>query len=114
MRKISGRKRFPKMFRQPVQSGPIGAAVSGQALSKSERWPESQRCSPMSLLSDHDLYLFNEGSHVKLYERLGSHTLKLDGTEGTNFAVWAPDAEKVSVIGSFNGWNNTSHCLRPR
>jgi 1,4-alpha-glucan branching enzyme len=68
----------------------------------------------MSLLSDHDLYLFNEGSHVKLYERLGSHTRTIDGVEGTNFAVWAPDAEKVSVMGVFNGWNNTSHYLRQR
>ena len=68
----------------------------------------------MSLLSDHDLYLFNEGSHVKLYERLGSHTRTVEGTEGTNFAVWAPDAAKVSVIGSFNGWNTTSHYLHSR
>jgi len=68
----------------------------------------------MSLLSDHDLYLFNEGSHVKLYDRLGSHTRTVEGTEGTNFAVWAPDAAKVSVIGSFNGWNTTSHYLHPR
>ena len=68
----------------------------------------------MSLLTDHDLYLFNEGSHLKLYERLGSHTRVVDGTEGTNFAVWAPDAEKVYVMGSFNGWNKTSHELHPR
>ena len=68
----------------------------------------------MSLLSDHDLYLFNEGSHVKLYERLGSHTRTQDSAEGTNFAVWAPDAESVSVIGAFNGWNDTSHYLHPR
>ena len=68
----------------------------------------------MSLLTDHDLYLFNEGSHLKLYERLGSHTRVVDGTEGTNFAVWAPDAEKVYVMGSFNGWNKTGHELYPR
>jgi 1,4-alpha-glucan branching enzyme len=68
----------------------------------------------MSLLSDHDLYLFNEGSHVKLYERLGSHPMNLNGTDGTNFAVWAPDAQSVSVMGSFNGWNPASHYLSPR
>ncbi len=68
----------------------------------------------MSLLSDHDLYLFNEGSHIKLYERLGSHIRMVDGTEGVNFAVWAPDAEKVSVMGAFNGWNNSCHYLQPR
>jgi 1,4-alpha-glucan branching enzyme len=68
----------------------------------------------MSLLSDHDLYLFNEGSHVKLYERLGSHTRTLNGVEGTNFAVWAPDADRVSVIGAFNGWNSGSNYLQQR
>jgi len=68
----------------------------------------------MSLLSDHDLYLFNEGSHVKLYDRLGSHTQTIDAVEGTNFAVWAPDAERVTVKGDFNGWNNESHPLHPR
>jgi len=68
----------------------------------------------MSLLSDHDLYLFNEGSHIKLYERLGSHIRTVNGIEGTNFAVWAPDAEKVSVIGGFNDWNNEKHPLYPR
>jgi 1,4-alpha-glucan branching enzyme len=68
----------------------------------------------MSLLSDHDLYLFNEGSHIRLYERLGSHTRTVDGAEGTNFAVWAPDAKTVSVLGAFNGWNNTTHQLQPR
>src|SRR3989442_8548755 len=102
------------MFQQPVQSGRTGAAAFGQASSKSEGWPESPRYSPMSLLSDHDLYLFNEGSHVKLYEKLGSHTGTMDGTAGTNFAVWAPDAERVSVIGGFNGWNRDSHQLHSR
>ena len=68
----------------------------------------------MSLLSDHDLYLFNEGSHVKLYERLGSHTRNVEGKDGTNFAVWAPDAERISVMGSFNGWNDSTHILYPR
>ena len=68
----------------------------------------------MSLLTDHDLYLFNEGSHLKLYERLGSHTRVVNGREGTNFAVWAPDADKVFVMGSFNGWNKTAQELHPR
>src|SRR5438552_2922760 len=113
MWRISGRRLFLRMFQQPVQSGPTGAAASGQVSSKFEKWPMSPRNSPMSLLSDHDLYLFNEGSHVKLYERLGSHTGTVDGTEGTHFAVWAPDAEKVSVMGVFNGWNNQSHELHP-
>ena len=54
-----------------------------------------------TLLTDHDIYLWNEGSHFRLYEKMGSH-LAPDG-EGTCFAVWAPRAEGVSVVGDWNG-----------
>ena len=67
-----------------------------------------------SLLSDHDLYLFNEGSHYRIYEKLGAHLINVDGEEGANFAVWAPAAREVSVIGDFNGWNSQANLLRPR
>jgi 1,4-alpha-glucan branching enzyme len=67
-----------------------------------------------SRLSDWDLHLFNEGSHLRLYEKLGAHQASLGGVEGSHFAVWAPDAEAVSVIGDFNGWERTAHPLRPR
>src|SRR5262245_36979445 len=66
----------------------------------------------MSLLSDHDLYLFNEGSHIRLYDRLGAHMRNTDGVDGANFAVWAPDAEKVYVMGGFNGWKKEGVELR--
>jgi 1,4-alpha-glucan branching enzyme len=68
----------------------------------------------VSLLTDDDIYLFNEGSHFRLYEKLGSHPLDREGVEGTYFAVWAPDAEKVCVMGDFNGWDKSSHPLQPR
>jgi 1,4-alpha-glucan branching enzyme len=67
-----------------------------------------------TLLSDHDIYLFNEGSHFRLYEKLGAHTARINNVEGTYFAVWAPDAERVSVLGNFNKWNDSSHLLSPR
>jgi len=67
-----------------------------------------------TLLSDDDLYLFNEGSHYRLYEKLGAHLMTAGGSEGAYFAVWAPDARQVNVIGDFNGWDKTSHPLRPR
>src|SRR4051812_19911775 len=101
MWKISGERSFRKMSQQPLKNVPIGAAASGQALSRSGEWQTSPRNSPMSLLTDHDLYLFNEGSHVQLHERLGAHPRTVDGTAGTNFAVWAPDAEIVYVMGPF-------------
>jgi 1,4-alpha-glucan branching enzyme len=67
-----------------------------------------------SLLSDHDIYLFNEGSHFRLYEKLGAHRVQVKDVDGTYFAVWAPDAEQVSVLGNFNGWDNSTHRLFPR
>jgi 1,4-alpha-glucan branching enzyme len=67
-----------------------------------------------SLLTDQDLYLFNEGSHLRLYDRLGSHAMIRDGVAGRFFAVWAPNARYVSVIGDFNGWSKEAHPLAPR
>ncbi|MDI3464001.1 MAG: 1,4-alpha-glucan (glycogen) branching enzyme, GH-13-type [Nitrospira sp.] len=68
---------------------------------------------PTRLTRD-DLYLFNEGSLVNLYEKLGAHPGRVNGQDGTFFAVWAPDAERVSVIGSFNDWKQDAHYLNPR
>ncbi len=68
----------------------------------------------VSLLSDDDGYLFNEGSHFRLYDKLGAHVTNQSESTGTYFAVWAPDAERVSVIGAFNGWNKASHRLTPK
>ncbi len=67
-----------------------------------------------SLLTDDDVYLFNEGSHFRLYEKLGAHSVDADGQPGTHFAVWAPNAKQVSVVGDFNGWDVAAHPLRPR
>ncbi len=67
-----------------------------------------------SLLTDDDLYLFNEGTHSRLYEKLGSHLRTFDGNDGAQFGVWASDATSVSVMGDFNDWNKSSHPLAPR
>lgn len=68
----------------------------------------------VSMLTDEDVYLFNEGTHYRLYQKLGAHLRTVDGQEGTCFSVWAPNAEQVSVIGDFNGWNKESHALHVR
>jgi 1,4-alpha-glucan branching enzyme len=65
-------------------------------------------------ITDLDIHLFKEGNHFKLFDKLGSHHIVADGNEGVSFAVWAPNAEKVSVIGDFNGWNRDSHPLNAR
>ncbi len=70
--------------------------------------------SEVSLITDDDLYLFNQGEHFRLYDKMGAHCLDNGGQKGTYFAVWAPDAEKVFVIGDFNNWDKTRHPLRPR
>ncbi|HTT02708.1 MAG TPA: 1,4-alpha-glucan branching protein GlgB [Steroidobacteraceae bacterium] len=65
-------------------------------------------------LTQQDIYHFREGTLLKAYEKLGAHPEVIDGTSGTRFAVWAPNAETVTVIGDFNEWNRTSHPLKPR
>src|SRR5258708_31903276 len=66
------------------------------------------------LLTEQDLYLFNEGSNYRLHEKMGAHLVTLNGEQGTVFSVWAPNARTVSVVGSFNGWNPKSHYLNSR
>jgi 1,4-alpha-glucan branching enzyme len=65
----------------------------------------------VSLLSDDDLYLFNEGSHYRLHEKLGSHLMTVGEVAGCYFAVWAPNAQSVTVSGDWNGWNREADPL---
>lgn len=64
------------------------------------------------VFTDYDLYLIGEGSHYKKYEKLGAHVTEIGGVKGVHFAVWAPNAKSVSVIGDFNGWDNRRHPMR--
>ncbi len=68
----------------------------------------------VSLLTEDDIFLFNEGSHFRLYEKLGAHLIEHEGRQGAVFAVWAPNAAQVNVMGDFNGWDKHRHPLRPR
>lgn len=64
------------------------------------------------VLGEQDLYYFNEGSHTRLWDVLGAHVLNHEGVAGTHFAVWAPNASRVSVVGNFNGWDGRVHAMR--
>src|SRR5947208_13765950 len=66
----------------------------------------------MPSLCDMDLHLFNEGTHRRLWEKLGAHVRTMDGIEGVSFAVWAPNARRVSVVGDFCGWDGRIFPMR--
>ncbi|NWF97792.1 MAG: 1,4-alpha-glucan branching protein GlgB [Nitrospirae bacterium] len=66
----------------------------------------------LPVLGDFDLYLIGEGTHLNSYEKLGAHIIKHNGIEGTHFAVWAPNAKRVSIIGDFNNWDSRRHQMR--
>jgi 1,4-alpha-glucan branching enzyme len=64
------------------------------------------------VLTDFDLHLLGEGTHYRAFEKLGSHRLRVDDTAGMHFAVWAPNAERVSIVGDFNRWHGLAHPMR--
>ncbi len=67
-----------------------------------------------SILSDQDCYLFAEGNHYQIYENFGAHPAEVAGRRGINFAVWAPNAQRVSVVSAFNHWDGRRHPMRLR
>lgn len=69
---------------------------------------------PYTRITELDVFLFREGTHFRLFEKLGSHPTTVQGVDGTYFALWAPNAREVFVIGDFNGWNKKTHPLFPR
>ena len=64
---------------------------------------------PASLVTEYDQYLFGKGTHYNLYNKLGAHPVKEGKEKGVYFAVWAPHAQAVSIVGDFNGWNDAAH-----
>ncbi len=66
-----------------------------------------------TILSDLDLHLFGEGTHQRIYRKLGAHLAEFGGVAGVHFAVWAPNAERVSVVGDFNAWSDKTHRMSP-
>src|SRR5258706_16349663 len=73
---------------------------------------ESQIAPSQPTLGELDLHLFGEGRHELIYEKLGAHAIIHDGVKGVSFAVWAPAAAQVSVVGNFNAWDGTRNPMR--
>ncbi len=95
-----GRQRFPYRFRMTGYDG--------------HQWElEDPYRFPLQI-TDFDLYLFGEGTHYRTYEKMGAHPMTLDGVVGVHFAVWAPNAQRVSVIGWFNRWDGRHHPMQHR
>ncbi|MCB1778329.1 MAG: 1,4-alpha-glucan branching protein GlgB, partial [Candidatus Competibacteraceae bacterium] len=103
------------LFETTVVAGPepfryqIGATEHGQFHTFADPYATT-----FSMLSDQDCYLFAEGNHYQIYENLGAHLCEVDGRRGINFAVWAPNAQRVSIVGTFNHWDGRRHPMRLR
>lgn len=77
-----------------------------------DRWTQRDAYAFGPILGEMDVYLFNEGNHFDIYKKLGAHVMELSGISGVHFAVWAPNAQRVSVVGDFNGWDGRVHMMR--
>jgi 1,4-alpha-glucan branching enzyme len=80
--------------------------------SRAVEFEDAYRFPPV--LSDFDLYLLGEGNHLRLYDKLGAHPMVMEGVAGVAFAVFAPNARRVSVVGDFNFWDGRRHAMRVR
>jgi 1,4-alpha-glucan branching enzyme len=89
---------FPYQIRSTLHSGHVTEYLDPYSL--------------LPVLSDYDLYLFNKGTHYQVWKKLGANYITHQGYPGVHFAVWAPNARGVAVIGDFNGWNGRSHMMR--
>ncbi|MBS1488753.1 MAG: 1,4-alpha-glucan branching protein GlgB [Bacteroidetes bacterium] len=83
-------------------------------MAKKSKTQSAETKNTFSLLTDFDIHLFRSGKHYKLYEKLGAHEMNHNGAHGIYFAVWAPNATHVSVIGNFNHWKSNEHTLHAR
>ena len=97
---LPGRGRFPYRLRV------LGFDGTTCAIEDPYRFP--------SQITDEDLYLHGEGTHYRTYLKMGAHPITIDGVEGVHFAVWAPNARRVSVIGNFNRWDGRHHPMQNR
>jgi hypothetical protein len=96
-----------------TEHAPLNVTAGWENFSNS-RWNGGMRTMEQTLqsLSDFDVYLLAEGTFDRAYEKLGAHLTERDGRQGVQFAVWAPNAKLVSVVGDFNQWNPAANVMR--
>jgi 1,4-alpha-glucan branching enzyme len=112
-----GVSELPRIHEAGLFAGPVGAREPRYRLrarygDSEVEMEDAYRFPP--ILSDLDLYLLGEGTHFELYDRLGAHPMPFQGVEGVSFAVFAPNARRVSVVGDFNLWDGRRHAMRVR
>ncbi|MEM6726949.1 MAG: 1,4-alpha-glucan branching enzyme, partial [Pseudomonadota bacterium] len=102
-------------FEGPIFAGPVPNSKFTPELTATyagarHSFDDPYRFGPV--LGEMDIHLLSEGTHRKLWHALGAHVMKHEGAQGTHFAVWAPNAARVSVIGDFNSWDGRRHPMR--
>jgi 1,4-alpha-glucan branching enzyme len=102
------------MAKSPSKNKSESTASSSKKKQAEVQRPQLKPVETLSRFTDFDIHLFRQGKHFKLYDKLGSHVMEFQGVVGTYFAVWAPNATSISVIGNFNHWNPEMHFLAPR
>jgi 1,4-alpha-glucan branching enzyme len=100
------------LFCGPIASRPRQYRLRASFGDRSVEFEDAYRFPPV--LSEYDLYLLGEGTHLRAYDRLGAHPMSIEGVEGIAFAVFAPNARRVSVVGDFNSWDGRRHPMRVR
>ncbi|HET6372139.1 MAG TPA: 1,4-alpha-glucan branching enzyme, partial [Candidatus Polarisedimenticolia bacterium] len=108
MKRIEGTGLFAREF--PEAPGPFRYRLEAAARGRSDVREDPYRFPPT--LGDLDLLLLGEGNHRELYRKLGAHPRRLDDVDGFSFAVWAPAARGVALVGDFNGWTDGRHPMR--
>ena len=115
---VSAQRIHPDGFFEAVVAAPEGKALPAYRLrvtfpdGHTEEIQDPYAFPP--LLTDFDLHLIGEGTHYEKYEKLGAHVREVNGARGVHFAVWAPNARRVSVVGDFNLWDGRAHAMRVR
>jgi len=90
----------------------LASSRASKSIVSKTRASESPESQPEPILGELDLHLFGEGRHEQIYDKLGAHAITRDGAKGVSFAVWAPAAQQVSVVGNFNAWDGTRNPMR--